>query len=512
MIYQMYPPFDLEKPLTWSNLAKFPYTMRKNWIQRNINEIIQVLSMLPMEDEEQSENPRNHWNIIGFICINDNLYKEAEAIYESYFKRIKSGHGNISVPAYYRGICKFLQGRYKDADEDFKLARLHDLQTKKFNSPAVRAHSYMEETIFPTKQTIQDNQQKLIKDLNQPRMLEKVIGSNMLKTLHKWNSSSPLFSRGVSQGGGYYLTLQNPHGQLKGIAIDPGYDFYYIFRDLGLGITDIDAIIITHDHDDHTESVEGILSLLAKYNDHNPQKKSHVIDIFGSAGALLKFHGLLSATDLFGNKEINFKLLVPGNTIHEIEGASLWDKYGITLHIKQAFHSERWTTQESAVGLIIETSLQFNDSQPLCIGITGDTRYEDGIGREYQNAQLILINIGSIEKEEGQLLHQHLGVCGCINLLKEARLGKPLLAILTEFGEEFNGRRGVISGIIENWAHPLDNIRNSHMRVIPADVHLEVRLKDLNIRESDTNIFFPYQNIRIDENNPEILKYRFNKV
>ncbi|NQT29389.1 MAG: hypothetical protein HQ596_02335, partial [Candidatus Saganbacteria bacterium] len=99
---------------------------------------------------------------------------------------------------------------------------------------------------------------------------------------------------------------------------------------------------------------------------------------------------------------------------------------------------------------------------------------------------------------------------GCINLLKEARLGKPLLAILTEFGEEFSGKREIISRIIENWAQPMAGTTARELKVIPADVHLEVRLDDLNVRETDTNVFFPYTMIEIDESDPEILKYKFD--
>ncbi|MFA6549474.1 MAG: MBL fold metallo-hydrolase, partial [Candidatus Margulisiibacteriota bacterium] len=331
------------------------------------------------------------------------------------------------------------------------------------------------------------------------------------RTLHKWNSTSPLFSSGISQGGGYFLSLKNPHGEIKGIAIDPGYDFFNIFRDLGLGIADIDAIIITHDHDDHTESVEGILSLLAKYNDHNEQRKSKVIDVFGSAGVLLKFHGLLSATDLFGKREINFKLLVPGAEITEIEGVPMTETHGFTLSVKAAHHVERWTNQESAIGVVIHTSIpDKKNGGHISIGITGDTRYETGIGLEYKDTQVLLLNIGSVEKEEGKMLHQHLGMIGCINLIKEARLGKPLLAILTEFGEEFSGRRETISRIIENWSQPMAGGHGRDIKVIPADVHLEVRLEDLHIQETDTNVFFPYSMIQVDESDPEILRYRFN--
>ena len=495
---------DPKRPNTWPNLNRLKYHACKDWIKNHFKELLATLRRMP-------GNPTDSWNVLGYACIDKNLYAEAVEIYDELFKKTQKEHGNIGIPAYFRGIAHFLQGLFQEAYKDFKIARQFEIQTKKVNGFSARAIAYMEETLFPTREIIKKNQNRLIKDLNIPRSLDRVMGSNMLRTIHKWNSATPLFSRGISQGGGYFLTLRNKLGQTRGIAIDPGYDFFSIFRDLGLGIADIDAIIITHDHDDHTESVEGILSLLAKYNDHNEQKRSKVIDIFGSAGALLKFHGLLSATDLFGNREINFKLLVPGSEITEIEGVPLMEKYGLTLSVKPAFHAERWTNQESAVGIIINTNIpEIKNGGNLKIGITGDTRYEVGIGREYKDAQLLLLNIGSVEKEEGRMLHQHLGMLGCINLLKEARLGKPLLAILTEFGEEFSGKREIISRILENWAQPMSSSKSRELKVIPADIHLEVRLEDLNIRETDTNVFFPYTMIEIDETNPEVLRYTFN--
>jgi tetratricopeptide (TPR) repeat protein len=469
---------------------------QKEWLKQHFKELIATLKNTPSTSLET-------WNQYGHACIDHNLYQEAEIIYDELFKKTQKEHGDIGYPAYLRGIAHFLQGRFQEAYKDFKLS--HNF------APSNRAIAYMEETLFPTREIIKGNITKLIKDLNAPRFLEKIMGANMLRTIHKWNSASPLFSRGISQGGGYFLTLKNHLGHTRGIAIDPGYDFFNIFRDLGLGIADIDTIIITHDHDDHTESVEGILSLLAKYNDHNEQRKSKVIDVFGSAGVLLKFHGLLSATDLFGNHEINFKLLVPGAEITEIEGVSMKEKHGFTLSVKAAHHTERWTNQESSIGVVIHTSIpDHKNGGNLNIGITGDTRYETGIGLEYKDCQVLLLNIGSVEKEEGKMLHQHLGMLGCINLIKEARLGKPLLAILTEFGEEFSGRRETISRIIENWTQPMAGGHGRDIKVVPADVHLEVRLEDLHIRETDTNVFFPYPMIKVDESDPEILRYRFN--
>lgn len=502
MIYQLIKNhLDETKIETWDNLKRLTYEARCHWISHNLKNIL-------ISFEKSKPRDKKAWHSIGFICINDNLYKEAEEIYDLMFRIMRGYHDDYGTAAYYRGIAKFLQGRHKEAHADFKIAHQLALHNRDYDSPSSDALHYMEKTIFPTKEIIKKNHDSLIHNLNQPRSLEYKIGANVLRTIHKWNSASPLYSQGPSQGGGYLLALRGKKGGLNGIAIDPGYDFFNIFRELGLGIADLDAIIITHDHDDHTESVEGILSLLAKHNDHNHERKSKVLDIFGSAGVLLKFHGLLSATDLLGNREINFKLLVPGSTITEIEGESLEEKYGFSLRVNPAYHTERWTNQESAVGLVLETNIMNNDGETLKIGITGDTRYNERIGRAYKDAQILLLNIGSIEKEEGKLLGQHLGMCGCINLLKEARIGKPLLAILTEFGEEFEGKRETISTIIENWAQPMNGNNHKQLRVIPADVNLEVRLTDLTIRETDTNVFFPYHTIKVEEG--EVLKYKFN--
>jgi len=502
---------------SWHNLTRLGSEDRKSWIRNNLPAVKKVLEKIKFDPRDihpvthvSPENYRSPWDLIGFVCLDDNMYTEAEEIYNVTIDKARAKKMHFGASAYNRGVARFLQGLYRQAYDDFKMSKQEDMAIKNFSSPSTRAIAYMEETIFPTKESITKNQEKLVKDINSPRMLEKVTGPYVLRTIHKWNSSSPLFSRGISQGGGYFLTLKNASGETKGIVIDPGYDFLDIFRDLGLGIADIDAVILTHDHDDHTQSVEAILSLLAKYNDHNIEKKSKVIDIFGSPGAMLKFQGVLSATDPKGEREINFTLLVPGSSVTSVDHSGTMDKYGFNLHVKHAYHNEMWTNQESSVGVVIETRIKEKGAGPLSIGVTGDTRYEPGLGKNYSDAQIILLNIGSIEKEEGKFLPQHLGICGCINFLKEARLGKPTLAILTEFGEEFKGRRDVISKIIENWAQPMATDETS-LKVIPADVHLELKLSDMTIRETDTNVFFDYNTIDVEEADPEIIRYKLRE-
>ncbi len=498
---------DADRPETWKNIKRLVPSDRKLWIQAKLSIIIRTLDRyIGAHVDYQKDAP---WDIIGFICLNDGLYKEAEHIYDETYKRAH-GRENLSHRLMYcRAIARFLQGKFKDSYEDFKISRQHSHMYKQSDIGAIRAISYMEDTIFPMIEKVAKTKEKLRNDLNTPRFVEKVMGANVLKILHKWNSSSPLFSTNISQGGGYLLTLKNHLGVVKSIAIDPGYEFIDLFRDMDLSIVDLDAIIVTHDHDDHTESMESILSLLAKHNDNVPHNKIHHIDVFGSAGVMLKYQGLFNALDPLGNKEINFRLMTPGSTIEHVDHTSLKEKYGCVIHVKQAFHQELWTHQESAVGVVIETSVKDKDDRIIKIGITGDTRYETGLGSEYQGCQVLLFNIGSLEKEEGKLLSQHLGLIGSINLMKESR---PHLAILTEFGEEFRGKRVTVSSVIEEWATPMEGLsKDDDFKVIPADVNLEVRLNDFYIKETSSKVFLPHKMIIADETESDSIVYRMKE-
>jgi tetratricopeptide (TPR) repeat protein len=512
-MYQMLNiPLEAEQHNTWHYLLKFPLYARKEWVKKNLETVLTVIKNLlsnPVTlNRIMTDGHKTPWDAIGFICINDNMYEEAEAVYDVVFHKLSDLKEDTSLALYNRGIARFLQGRYKDAYEDFKLASKNDPHSYDKKSLTWGAIKYMDEVLFPTRETIKRNHERLVRDLNMPKMVNEMIGPNKLKIFRKWNSSTPLFSQNISQGGGYYLTLKNHHHETKGIVIDPGYNFLDIFRDHRLGIQDIDAIIITHDHDDHSEALEGILSLVAKYNDYKTSGPSKVLDIFGSPGVMLKYQGLFNKTDKDGNNEINFKLMIPGNKIKEIAGESLMDKHGFNIVVNQAYHPELWTNQESTVGVTVETNLTYKH-HPLKLGITADTRYETFIGNQYQDVQIILINIGSIEKEEGKFLHSHLGLFGCINMLKEARIGKQLLAILTEFGEEFRGRRKIISKIIELWGQPMEqNMVNPEFRVVPGDLNLEVNLADLSLKDTRTGRFYNYADMDYDEVDPETIVYR----
>ena len=64
------------------------------------------------------------------------------------------------------------------------------------------------------------------------------------------------------KGGGLFL-----HWQGKGIVIDPGFNFIQNLAEESLTIGNIDAVILTHGHNDHYIDLDPILTLLYQLND-----------------------------------------------------------------------------------------------------------------------------------------------------------------------------------------------------------------------------------------------------
>ena len=85
------------------------------------------------------------------------------------------------------------------------------------------------------------------------------------------------------KGGGCFLSWQK-----KGIVIDPGYDFIENMYSEGLSIGDIDAIIITHAHNDHYIDLDPILTLAYQYNKLSKSFRNIVKENWKEAIAALK--------------------------------------------------------------------------------------------------------------------------------------------------------------------------------------------------------------------------------
>jgi len=316
---------------------------------------------------------------------------------------------------------------------------------------------------------------------------------SFLSVLRKWNSYTPIIpsEKGDNKGGGYFLYHKG-----KGIVIDPGFNFIENFYQEGFKVADIDAILITHAHNDHTVDFESILTLIYKYNDAIEDSVKHEmkgekdikikqevenrlneqgkkIDLFLNVGTFMKYSGWL---DLKDSGEVKYVTVLQPDTTYDLP-----DEYnGITIHTTKAKHHEI-IDNKYAIGFIL-------DIEGNKIGFTGDTGWDfennGSIAKPFieHKPKLLIAHLGSIKSREFKYVEaenkdernqcfytHHLGLLGMAKLLDST---KPDLTIISEFGEELrNFRKDIVEGIG-------DVLK---LKCLPGDIGLHIRLKDLAI-------------------------------
>jgi len=292
------------------------------------------------------------------------------------------------------------------------------------------------------------------------RFIKDEVLGNQFIVLRRWNSATPRYplvskkseEEEGSIGGGYYLCWQG-----KGIVIDPEYDFLALFFQ-EFGLNHIDVIIATHAHDDHTQDIETIFSLIHKMNKRLDQKKT--LEFFGSEGVKIKYSRLIEVTRTKATD------LIPGIDLD-------LNEYNAKLKAVRTDHNEEpWMKSNTGVGVILE--LKSPTSGDLFrIGLTGDTRYRDGMEAEFENVDLLVVHLGTI----GESKSEHLQEEGCTRIIREVR---PRLAIVSEFGEELLGRRCQICDRIRTFVNPPER-PDLEIPILPGDVMLKVNLPSLDV-------------------------------
>lgn|GEM_PF-2034610 len=165
-------------------------------------------------------------------------YEKAESLANEYYKDVIQGY--IEDIDKTSSIEKQLKER--DAKEPSEVGEII-YQT---------VNTGIEETLFNCKQNFIDT--FLREKQKQPD------DQITLEVLKRWNSYTPLITEN-SRGGGYFLKVFG-----RGIVIDPGFDFIDNFKTSNYVFSDIDIVLVSHSHDDHTADLEAIISLLYRYN------------------------------------------------------------------------------------------------------------------------------------------------------------------------------------------------------------------------------------------------------
>lgn len=100
--------------------------------------------------------------------------------------------------------------------------------------------------------------------------------------MRRYSSAFPLLPRPSTfraLGGGYFVRL---HGKASGktsplpfgIVVDPGVDFIENLYRTGYSLSDIDMVVVTHDHVDHLGSLDPLLSLLHEHSQYRDKQQT----------------------------------------------------------------------------------------------------------------------------------------------------------------------------------------------------------------------------------------------
>jgi tetratricopeptide (TPR) repeat protein len=217
-----------------------------------------------------------------------------------------------------------------------------------------------------------------------------------LHVLRKWNSYTPIINN--SRGGGYFLKVND-----IGIVIDPGFNFIKNFKEAGFRFSDVDVILVSHAHDDHTADLESIFNLQYRFNKRlkkevlpreiakesglstltiekkcQPEieeryiKRRKILELFVTKGVYLKYCGFLRKTKGFRRLRINNSIMneqtkTEGSIVLKTiqDGENIPINHSISVKTIKANHEDLIKGQK-CIGFVLEL-------EKVVIVYTGDT-------------------------------------------------------------------------------------------------------------------------------------------
>ena len=483
---------------------------------------------------EEDEDYADAYNNLGVLYSNLKNYEEAEKNYKLCIeKRPKNATVYSNLGIFYRDRKEYdksldilrkgleLLAKNKPLDSENYLQSKFENLIAQVTSAKEIDESYTEiqeiseyDPIKKILKEIKDNNIDECTFLNKKKFLKfikpKQVKSpdDYFKVLRRWNSYTPIIADNyhISKGGGYFLKYND-----LGIVIDPGFNFIENFKGADHVFDEIDAVFISHAHNDHTSDLESILTLLYKYNEeikdsddfdntdtirHQLAKerdidykditreeinkefliseKRKTIDIFMTASTFKKYAGLF---ELYNKTDYK---------IHLVEADGKFDFKNLQVKVLKARHHDIISDYFS-VGFVFYLS----DTVIIYTGDTGwnldiEKQYKDLAKRTKTKYKILVAHIGGFKEYEDLYLNKgyqgyeafyknHLGRLG-IGKINETL--QPDVCLISEFGEEIKGSRIKLCEIYEE---AYNGKFKKDIKFFPADIGFTINLKNKKI-------------------------------
>lgn len=353
----------------------------------------------------------------------------------------------------------------------------------------------------------------------------------LFTVLRRWSSFTPALTSSInpSKGGGYFLYF-SCNNETIGVVIDPGYDFLENLLSAGYRIGDINAVVISHAHPDHTDSLPSILSLfheangrLGKYFRKDIFNKKH-LKLILSQGVFDQYYSGFIKPNQESLKDVIIVKARESNLELCYDYSFHDNKHSITIEAFPTHHGDlmKW----ESLGFII--SIKENGTSVRKIGYTSDAHWIEGFSKYFDKCNTVCAHLGSIVdilggknfsslcknykpendfkskdckdckdylkcKDEnfadrktslGKMLEQahdqrHLYLSGIAMLFEDLLESNAIeLAIISEFGEELKGGIRIdLYNKFNDWFRE----KNPKSKCIPGDIGLEIDLLNNNI-------------------------------
>lgn len=276
------------------------------------------------------------------------------------------------------------------------------------------------------------------------------------------SSSSPILYNNTFgmrlRGGGFYFRWNT-----SGVVVDPGLYFVANMHEHGLSINDIDAVIVTHDHIDHT----GDMMILDDLEHQIKDDKT------------IRWYVCREIYEAKRLKCDQMCLVSPGHNYELTGNVSL--RTTETRHIKDPV-SESYL--DSTFGCVFKLKEYTEPSGRLVgermIGYTSDTTYWDGMEKDYDKVDMLIANISSVWDTDVQLESQnelHLGYRGCVKMLHGFEQA-PQLFLLSEFWNGLGDIRFPVSKQLRRAVLQ----KELDTAVLPTEIGMEVDLACMGVK------------------------------